>query len=232
MVMELKQIIDKNYILKIAKQESELKALQAQINPHFLYNTLNYINAYAQIHNVIEITNMTHALADIFRYCTKNDQSLVKVSEEVDHVKNYMYIQNIRYNNNIEFSIDIPDEIVNLKVAKFILQPLIENAVNHGVKHKKGIKTVSLRAEIIEEKLMFIIADNGLGISGEMLNEINNRLYGLDVPESKRKEEGTNIGLFNVNQRIKIMFGEQYGLKVNSIEGLGTEIKIILPMVF
>lgn len=231
MIAELKEIINNNYILTIRSQEAELKALQAQINPHFLYNTLNSINAYAQIHEIIEISNMTYALSSIFRYNIRNMNELVTIREEIDHIKNYMEIQNIRYSNTISVIYNIEEGILECKTVRLILQPMVENSLLHGLENKKGLKEITITGFTHEDNIIFNIIDNGVGMSDEKLNALNEYLQSPAYGSIKQKGSKFNIGIDNVNQRIKLILGYEYGLKITSCVGTGTTFIITLPRI-
>ena len=231
MMDELKRMIHNNYILTIRKQDAELKALQAQINPHFLYNTLNSINALAQIHQTQDIADITYALSDTLRYSIHNTDKMVLISEEVNHVKNYMLIQNIRYNNKIDMNYDIDKDVLEYKTIRLILQPLIENAIIHGLEQKQGLKKISIKGRKEKDKILFQIIDNGIGIPPKKLDDINQYLCNPSYNYVESKPDSINIGIDNVNQRIKLVFGNGFGLKISSKAESGTVCKIVIPAI-
>jgi two-component system sensor histidine kinase YesM len=230
MAERLKKVIHKNYVLTLQEKEANLKLLHAQINPHFLYNTLNSINAYAQMYDIQEISDMTYALSDVLRYSIQNNKELVKVSEEIEHLKNYLLIQNIRYSNEIDIEVDIPEEILDYKITRFVLQPLVENALYHGLELKEEDKRLVIRAYQTDNVLKFEIIDNGIGIEVSELKKIQRYIKSSNVEPLGQESEKTSIGLINVHKRIQLTFGNEYGLEISSKLGQGTSIFITLPV--
>ena len=230
MTQRLKESISKNYILTLKERESQLTALQSQINPHFLYNTLNSINTYAQLNGVDEISDMIYALSDILRYSLQKNRDFVRIIEEIEHIKNYLFIQNIRYNNEIEVIFNVDEKIYNYKMIHFILQPLIENAIIHGLELKEGDRKIRITGYKNDNIINFRIEDNGIGIADEKLLELEKC---LEDPQNilLHNDNRTRIGVLNVNQRIKLTFGDIYGLGIESRENEGTTITITFPAI-
>lgn len=240
MIKQIKYLINTNYRNEIKKKEAELQALQAQINPHFLYNTLDCINFMARKYKVYEISNMVIALGDLMRISIKKDLNIITVKDEISYIQNYMTIQKIRYKEKFELQINIDDDIFNVNIPKLILQPLIENAVVHGIEAKIGNGTIIINGYKNENDIIFEIKDDGVGFditsAKKMLNNnlseyenMNNDVLDGEQLEKEYKGEGSNIGLHNVDMRLKLMYGKEYGLSIKSKIGEGTEIFMKLP---
>lgn len=203
MSSKLKELIHKVYTVQIKQKEAELKALQAQINPHFLFNTLDNIYWMGRMESAFETSKMVEALSKLFRLSLNSGKEITTVRTEIEHVRNYIIIQQVRFKDEIKFSLDIDDEVLDCLTLKLVLQPLIENSIAHGIKNmgKDGIINVTVKQNGM--KLIFIVQDNGCGID---LEEIN-RLLG-DTGDGNR-----GFAVKNVNDRIKLYFGENYGLE-------------------
>lgn len=205
------------------KTSMQLRALQAQINPHFLYNTLEDIRSIALENNIISISEMTKALARIFRYCISKE-NIVTVQEEIAHIRNYAQIQHYRYGERLSIMYYVDEKILDCRIVKFILQPIIENAISHGIEPKLGKGVITIIGGIKEQKIEFRIIDNGIGMTPEQLVQINNDL-------ADRRESSRGIGLINVDMRLKLHYGEQYGIVVESHFGEGTQVTVRMPYV-
>ena len=219
---------------KNLKMEAELHALQNQINPHFLYNTLEVIRGRALVQNAQDIADMTEALATIFRYNINRPGDVATLQEEIDNVRTYMLIQNCRFGDRFRFETeieDVEDGILTHVLPVLTLQPLVENAIYHGINERIGGGRIRLKAYLTQRDLLIIISDNGKGMDDVTLQEIHRKLVGASegLPVEKKTGRGTGIALTNVNQRIKFYFGKEYGLDVKSTLGIGTTITITIP---
>lgn len=219
---------------KNLKMEAELHALQNQINPHFLYNTLEVIRGRALVQNAQDIADMTEALATIFRYNINRPGDVATLQEEIDNVRNYMLIQNCRFGDRFRFETeieDVEDGILTHVLPVLTLQPLVENAIYHGINERIGGGRIRLKAYLTQRDLLIIISDNGKGMDDVTLQEIHRKLVGASegLPVEKKTGRGTGIALTNENQRIKFYFGKEYGLDVKSTLGIGTTITITIP---
>ncbi len=219
---------------KNLKMEAELHALQNQINPHFLYNTLEVIRGRALVQNAQDIADMTEALATIFRYNINRPGDVATLQEEIDNVRNYMLIQNCRFGDRFRFETeieDVEDGILTHVLPVLTLQPLVENAIYHGINERIGGGRIRLKAYLTQRDLLIIISDNGKGMDDVTLQEIHRKLVGASegLPVEKKTGRGTGIALTNVNQRIKFYFGKEYGLDVKSTLEIGTTITITIP---
>lgn len=233
LVQLLNESVDREYTADILKKEAELKALQSQINPHFLYNVLDGIRGHAMAEGVVELAEMTEALSKIFRYSVSHWENEVTLESEIINVKSYFKIQQYRFNNRFDFQIiieDDEDETLACKLPKLALQPIIENAIYHGLETKLDKGLVTIRTKLTENQLLIEISDDGVGTSQEILDKINNSFSNWKTIETeKNKTAGMGIALTNVNSRIKMMYGEEYGLHMYSTEGFGAMIEILLP---
>jgi len=198
--------------------QAELKALQAQIHPHFLFNALNTIISFCRT-NPSEARRLLIKLSHFFRKTLKEGKKMVSLAEELEHVKNYIAIEKARFGDDLQMKIKVKDELLNLHLPSFILQPLVENAVRHGISPKSGIGIVEIIAKEKNNEVEIIIKDNGMGIEEGQLTEI--------LKEGRGK--GTGIGLTNVNSRLQKIYGNDYGLKIDSQLGIETKILVTIP---
>jgi two-component system sensor histidine kinase YesM len=216
--------------IELLKKEAELSALQNQINPHFLYNTLNCISSIALVNDISEIVTISEAMVKIFRYSIKQSD-LVFIRDEIALIRDYMEIMNIRYLGRFTLVISVDEEILRLKTIRMILQPLAENAVYHGLEPKNGPGELSIHSSKISENVLQIsIEDNGKGMGKKELAALQKALN----TESLGEETSTgakSIGLININRRIQLMFGKEYGVTIESRQNSGTLIVIFLPVI-
>lgn len=218
MVEESKVLIDKVYVEEIARKEYEMKALQAQINPHFLYNSLSLINWRAIRLRATDISEMAQLLSTFYRTTLNKGDNMILVSDEILNIQSYMSIQLIMHSNNFEVEYEIDEEILTCRMPNLMLQPLIENAIIHGIENKEeGGGKISVSGKREDECIVFQVSDNGIGIPPE-------RLPHLLVTKSK------GYGLKNVHDRAKLMYGAEYGLTINSIVDVGTQVTLRIPM--
>jgi len=221
MVSRIQKLIKENEREQELKRKSDLDALQAQINPHFLYNTLDSIVWMAECNQNDEVIQMVDALAMLFRVSTSGGKNIITLEDELIHAKNYMLIQMHRYTDRFNFEIDIDDKLKNLLVPKIILQPLIENSIYHGIRYIVDPGLIRITAEIKENKLYIYIFDNGNGMTEEELENIWDKM-----PAKNR-----GVGIKNVRDRIQLMMGKEYGLIYESKKEEGTVAIITLPIV-
>ena len=206
-----------------SKRKSEFDTLQSQINPHFLYNTLDIIVWMIENEQKAEAVKVVTALARFFRISLSKGRSIIPVKDELEHVRNYLMIQQMRFKNKFTYQIESEPETLNLASLKLMLQPLVENAIYHGMEFMDGDGEILVRAFLEEGELIFTISDNGLGMTEEQVNGL------LKVHASSKR--GSGIGVKNVNERIRLYFGEQYGLSIESEPDEGTTIWIHLPAI-
>ena len=230
---------DKEKILSLSKKQAEYLALQNQINPHFLYNTLEGIRSEALIAGLDSIAEMTEALATFFRYTISHVEHLVTLEDELENIENYYYIQRFRFGDRLKLSIvyDHDEDITQLDILrnclpKLTLQPIVENSIYHGLERKIGEGHLTIKISVSDKRLGIRIADDGVGMEDHMVEHINQKLKGLAIEEPyEDKQKKGGIAILNVNNRIKLLFGDEYGIVVYSHLGSGTDVDISLPLV-
>ncbi|MDL2236839.1 sensor histidine kinase [Christensenellaceae bacterium OttesenSCG-928-K19] len=208
---------------QIEKQMIEINALQEQINPHFLYNTLESINSLAIIKGYTDISRLVLALSRMLRLSVNKGQLHLTLSQEVEHVQNYLYIQNIRHDNKFTLRYRIAPELENYPVIKLLFQPLVENSILHGFESKETNCVMYIRAVLKDDRVVIAVVDNGSGIDDDTLENIN------DILQNGKKPSRRIYGIFNINQRIHLHYGNEYGLRYESAYGHYTKITITLP---
>lgn len=218
--------------MALMRRQVELSFLQHQINPHFLYNTLDSIRSRALMDGQREIATMTEILSRFFRYCISHDDGLVRVGEELDHVRDYFYIQKFRFEDRFDMELHVErEEILELFLPRMTIQPLVENAMIHGlekVEHKGMIRVHLFTAG---DRLRITVSDNGIGMSREELLALNWRLC---APLSQEAEPGKGqggIAIRNVSTRLRLLFGEESGIRYRSLPGEGTDAEVTMPAV-
>lgn len=226
MVSRLRGLIRDNYLIRIKEKDAQIESLQLQINPHFLYNTLESMNCIAMVNEVEEISVISKALARMFRYSIRSAGTFVPVSEELEHVQNYMEIQRVRFGKKVRMSCEVEEETKKLRIIPFVLQPLVENSIRYNV--EDAGRAVRIRIVITRqgERLTFAVWDDGIGIETDRLAQLKEM---LERPE-QLSEKGKHIGLRNVNDRLKLHYGPDAGLKPDSQAGSYTCITFELPV--
>ena len=224
------KLIMQEYQSKIDKRDAQLQALQAQINPHFMYNTLQVIGGMSLKKQAPEIYTVTTALSDIMRYTLNFSGEMVCLREEIHYLQSYLMIQDERFGNRIELVLDITRDLMDCRIPKLILQPILENSFEHGLSNKSGKWSICLRGQLTDKKdLLLTVNDNGIGIPFDKLKELQEML--LNDAENILKAE-SHIGLCNVNSRIRLKYpGDNYGVTINSRIGEGTTVKVLLKAV-
>jgi two-component system, sensor histidine kinase YesM len=214
----------KNQKAEFLVREAELQAMQARINPHFLFNTLNMICQSAYSERAIKSAGMTESLAAMLHYIMVNSTKPVSIGDEIHYTKDYFQIQNLRFGGRILFSIECPRELEAYQVPRLLVQPLVENAVQHGVKNIVGNASVSAIVAQVEGSISISVSDTGSGISEVELESITRRMASESAPDG-------SIGLYNVYQRLRLFFGEKAGLDIRSAPGLGTTVVMRFPAI-
>ncbi len=218
--------------LDVLKKRVELSMLQSQINPHFLYNTLDSIRSLALLDGQKEIADMTEVLARFFRYCISSSERLVKISEELSHIEDYYYIQKYRFEDRFEMSVELEtDEIRELYIPRMTLQPLVENAMIHGLEKTGRKGKLILRVFRTENKVCFSVEDNGVGMSSQQTEKLNWQMESGLINVKRKDGKHNSIAVSNVNAQIHILFGEEYGIHYRSMEGIGTQAIVTIPVV-
>lgn len=208
-----------------------LASLQSQINPHFLYNALEGIRGQALLDNAPVIVDISQALANYFRYSISSKSDIATLQEELNNVNNYLKIQQFRFNNRflIEINYDKEDrDILTVTLPKLTLQPIIENAICHGFEKKIGEAKISINIEATKKSVNITISDNGMGMDEKALQELNKRIINYDVSQNPMGHHN-GIAMPNINRRLQLMFGEEYGIHISSIKDIGTDVDLHIP---
>ena len=223
MLDQMEELKQKEYQTTQLLNRAEYKALQAQVNPHFLYNTLDTMASIAEIRNCPEVSHMSQSLALIFRYSLNMKDPFSTVENEIAHLKNYIYVMDMRMHDNIQYTFDVDEMTLKSKLPRLSLQPIVENAINHGLRNKRGKKKIGIQIKREQMDLVICIEDNGIGLDTSAINE------SLRKNELDFVEKGNSIGLHNINARLKMLYGNQYGMHLESMLGEGTKVFMILP---
>lgn len=223
MTRKIKELVQREYVQEIKRQEVELKALMAQINPHFLYNTLEALRMKAVVNKDADVAEMIKKFSKFLRMNIIGAKDIVEIQEELNHVGYYIDIMNMRYNNRFELIIDLDDDIINSLVLKLTLQPLIENSIFHGFELKEGGCVIIIRGKKLGNDVLIEVIDNGVGMEEETLNEIRTALDTATVSDK------VGIGIVNVHKRLMYFFGKSYGIDISSTLQKGTRIEIRIP---
>lgn len=221
---------DREYSLAMLKKQAEIKALQNQINPHFLYNTLDCIRGMAIEQGADNIEEMTRALSGMFRYSiSRKGKTKALMEEELANVNNYLRIQQYRFRNKINITETIDPAAKKCCVPKLLIQPIVENAVFYGLEPKTGERNLNIEAYCTGKKLIVKVEDNGVGMSFDKLRTINDAMCsGVSIGDNGR---GTQLGIVNVNERLRLLYGEEFGLRIFSCPKVGTTIEMVLPII-
>ena len=223
MAGRLQNLIDENKREQENLKKSELRTLQAQINPHFLYNTLDAIVWLAEAGSNKEVIHITSALSDFFRISLSQGRDFITLADEIKHLTGYLTIQKIRYRDILDYEIDIPEALYNASVLKLMLQPLVENALYHGIKHRRGRGMIWVKGFQEGDRIVLTVRDNGAGMTRDRLDAVRRGL------RAERPGE-MGYGLFNVNKRIQLYYNQPQGIWIDSEEGSGTCITLKVPM--
>ncbi len=219
--------LQQNYQIQLAEQNMRIQMLQFQINHHFLYNTLNVIRSLANIHNVPQIETISLCMSDLLRYNLENFP-VALLEEELQQIRRYMTIQDIRFPGKFTFDINISPDYLKMQIPAFLLQPLVENSIEHGFGSREADCYISISSQTQADGLHIFVADNGDGIPGALLERLNRECL-TDVSTAAKEDGHHSIGLQNVGQRIRSHFGTSYGLSIESHEGEGTIVNLLLP---
>lgn len=217
---------------KIKEQEhlkkAELRALQAQINPHFLYNTLDTIIWLAEANKTAQVIEIVRALSSFFRIALSKGHDWITIHQEIEHVRSYLTIQKMRYRDILDYRIEVDEDILDGVILKLTLQPLVENALYHGIKNKRNGGTITVRAKRTDQNVILLeVQDDGVGFTSYKLAQIQQEINS-DSEEITLKESG--FGLENVNKRIKLFYGKEYGLSIDSHYLEGTRVTVAIPL--
>lgn len=230
---KLHTILNTDQIMNASKRQAQFLALQNQINPHFLYNTLEGIRSEALLAGLDKVASMTEALSTFFRYTISNVENLVTLEQELENTRNYFFIQQFRFGNRMALEVIIDDEdkqeVLSYRIPKLTLQPIVENCIIHGLECQVGQGLLRVHIETTQSRLLITVSDDGVGMESSVLKNMHRNLSVRSFEYMKREDPHGGIALVNVNNRIKLLFGEQYGLTVTSQVGVGTDVLISLP---
>jgi two-component system sensor histidine kinase YesM len=235
MMQRIKELIEVEYKKNIELKNAQLVAMQAQINPHFLNNTLHLIGGMALSKNIPEIYQITRAIGSLLRYAISNEGDMVTLNDELEHMKNYIFIQENRFLGRCSVEVSYDETVLSSRLPKFTLQPIVENAFEHGLQKKEGSWKVDIRIRHIKGRVCILVRDNGIGLSKERLDLVRTELQsGVPIMTDRSGINGEKkrrgIGLRNVNARLKLQFGSRYGARIFSSQGTGTLVALILPV--
>ncbi len=229
MIEQLDTAIKTNYQSRLISLDAQMKSLEARINSHFLFNTLEAINSIAAIEGSRSISTMAMSLGNMFRYAIKTPSEVVTLRDEIDHVLDYISIQSIRFDGLFQFRLRIPERMKGLKVLKLILQPIVENAFSHGLQNCQFGHRISIRGFLFDTYFYLYVVDDGKGMSPEELQALNASLMEEPAFTELGHRSSQSIGLKNINTRIELYYGKGYGLYAESRPGRGTLIRVKLP---
>jgi two-component system, sensor histidine kinase YesM len=225
MIDKISELINMVQTQEKSKRKAEIEILQAQIKPHFLYNTLDTIQWMAQEHDAQDIVDLVDSLTNMLRIGLSKGSEIITVRMEIKHVESYLIIQKTRYEDKLNYTIQVEESLMSCRMIKLILQPLVENAIYHGIKEKRGQGQIQISGRLESGMIHFQVTDNGIGMTPEKLEQINQLLK-----ESSLQPNEIGYGIFNVNAKIKLNFGNEYGLSFQSVYGEGTTVDVWHPM--
>ena len=220
---KINELLEQVKTEQVRLRRAEFELLQSQINPHFLYNTLDAIVWLAEAGEQKKVVSMVGSLSDFFRISLNQGQDILDVREELQHVRSYLEIQQMRYQDILQYEICVPEELYSSRIPKITLQPLVENALYHGIKNKRGKGMIRIDGEMEDSDCILRITDNGRGMTPERLGQVREGIRNRNACETEI------YGLYNVNERIRLNFGEKYGITITSTYGEGTCVTVRLP---
>lgn len=206
-------------------RKADLRLLQEQINPHFLYNTLDTIVWLIEGNDSDKAVSMVMSLSEFFRLVLSKGKEYITIQEEELHIRSYLEIQQVRYRDILEYEIRIAPELYGYRILKLTLQPLVENSLYHGIKYKRAKGNILVTGELCGEEVHFTVEDNGIGMEEEELSKLQGEI------EKPCKDTEKGFGLANVNERIRMNFGPEYGMRIESVRGAGTRVEVVIPAV-
>ena len=235
MLTEINKLLSLTEKQEKLKREAELRSLQAHIRPHFLYNTLDTIHWMARKRGAEDVAELVESLSRLFRLGLSKGSDSITLAEELEHVESYLKIQKTRYRDKLNYSFTIDSSITHYSVLKLILQPLVENAIYHGIKERRGSGHIAIEAEIVGDKIVLRVSDDGIGMTEDTLKKIRASLdaVGHSIVENEDTSLGGKqhgYGLLNVHERIRLTFGNDYGLTIESKYGEGTTATLVHPL--
>lgn len=222
MLQRINELIQENYVKQLVIKDTQFKALQAQINPHFLYNTLESINWMAKMSKQDRISQMVESLGYLLRLSISEKEAVISFQRELDVINHYLVIQKLRFEERLDFSLQVPEHLTLCSVPKLSVQPIIENAIHYALEPNIEPCKIVLSAQIHNDCLHISVEDNGPGMSSSFLEQLKN---------GEVKPKGTGLGLNNIGDRIKMLYGDEYGISIESASGAGTKVTLILPYI-
>lgn len=226
MLDTMEDLISREYRTKLLLNRAEYNALQAQINPHFLYNTLDTMGSIAEMQECRQVSALCQSLSNIFRYSLDMKHPFSTVAKEMAHLKNYIYVMDVRMRDHIQYQFDIEEEVLKAEIPRLSIQPIVENAINHGLRNSRKEKKVRICAKAVGELVEITVEDNGVGMPEEKIKS----LLGAEQAEHSGEMEGhKSIGIQNIHMRMQMLYGEAYGMEIFSKEGEGTCVKLKIP---
>lgn len=223
MIDKINELLEQVTTEQIRLRKAEFELLQTQINPHFLYNTLDTIIWLAEAGKQREVVGMVGSLSEFFRASLNQGKDIISIREELQHVKSYLEIQQVRYQDILKYEIQVPGELDKYLIPKITIQPIVENALYHGIKNKRGLGRIRVSGKEEESGFAIQVEDNGIGINEERLRQVRDKI------QYRTPAENDIYGLYNVNERIRLNFGEKFGISIESVYGEGTVVSIHLP---
>lgn len=229
MTKNLQEHIKRVYIAEIRQREAEIKTLKTQIQPHYLYNTLDVIRMTAVMNDDYQTAGLLDGLSGQLKYLIGGAREIVTLRDEIENVENYFKIVRVRYENRFGLDINVNEDFLDLRVPQLILQPVVENSVKYGLRPKEESGIIAINVQVEGERLLISVMDNGLGMSQQKLREVQELLENKETVKHARSKKAS-IGLKNAYDRIKLILGEEYGMEIISYEGMGTIVKFSLPV--
>ena len=231
MIEQIGTLVEDIRVEQLHQRSMELKLLQEQINPHFLYNTLDAIIWLAESGQKDKVVEMVTALSNFFRTTLSKGRDFVTVAEEESHIRSYLEIQQFRYSDILQYEICIPEELHQYTILKLTLQPLVENALYHGIKNKRGLGRITVEGRLDGGRLVFTVHDDGMGMTAERLEQVRKTIRDEGVKKEDATEDTSGFGLSNVDQRLRLNYGPQYGITIDSTLGSGTTTTVCIPAI-
>ncbi|MEC0227588.1 sensor histidine kinase [Paenibacillus alba] len=232
MLDSLQDMISRVYVAELREKDAQLLALQAQINPHFLFNTLNVLKSLGRKGATTDVVEVTESLAHLFRYSLYDWNGNVELREELNLIQSYMKIQTIRFQDRFIYELDIPERLLKARILRLTIQPLVENAVVHGLEQRKSGGFISVHVGADDETLEIFVSDNGVGINKQTQEMLNRNFAEIDIHRSNTQTEHMGIALLNIQKRLHLIYGNQYGLSFLHKPGGGTTIRLAVPLQF
>jgi two-component system sensor histidine kinase YesM len=230
MIDEIKRLMNEVTVNEKYLRTYELNALHSQINPHFLYNTLDTIVWMAEFEDSEAVINITKSLANFFRLSLSKGKELITLEDEISHAREYLFIQKQRYDEKLSYDIEVDDALLNVMVPKIIIQPIVENAIYHGIKELDGNGFIKVLISKKGDRIEIIVSDDGVGMSQESLDRLRSKLNDMNTTTYVSNKKLGGVGILNVHQRIKLYYGEEFGINVESSEKKGTVVIISMGL--